>query len=128
MVLKQTIDNDIFLLLLFFSLESSQELLSLFKRDPTVYSIPILAEKYRIDPKSAENFVEYFRVFYMFHVKEDPSVRTRNDPYLPQPDWVDNDDPNKKVVPVTPAPLKPVTREELLRLGDNRDTQKKVTD
>ena len=101
--------------------------MSLFKRDPSVYSIPILAEKYRIDQKSAERFVEYFRVFYMFHVKADPNARTRNDPYLPQPDWVDNNDPNKKVVPVTPAPLQPVTREELLRLGDNNSTPKKVT-
>jgi hypothetical protein len=114
-------------LALFSSLESSQELLSLFKRDPSAYSIPILAEKYRIDPKNVEKFVEYFRVFYMFHVKADPSVRTMNDPYLPQPDWVDNDDPNKKVVPVTPAPLQPVTREKLLRLGDASTPPKKIS-
>ena len=100
-------------------MESAQELLSQFKKDPVTNTIPTLAENYRIDVKNASNLVEYCRVFFMFHVKEDPAQKRSSDPYLPQPDWVDDsDDQPKKVLPVQPADLKPLTQ-EMLRLGES---------
>ena len=98
-------------------MEGAQELLTLFKRDPLTNSIPKLSEKYRIDVKSAEKLAEYTRIFFMFHVKEDPALKRLQDPHLAQPDWVDADDPEpKKITSVQPAALQPVTR-ETLRLG-----------
>jgi hypothetical protein len=100
-------------------LENAQELLSLFKKDSATNTIQKLAEQYRIDMKNTENLVEYCRVFFMYHVKAEEGQRKTNDPYLPQPDWVDDsDDQPKKVLPVQPAALKPLTR-EMLRLGES---------
>ena len=91
--------------------------MTLFKRDPLTNSIPKLSEKYLIDVKSAEKLAEYTRIFFMFHVKEDPALKRLEDPYMAQDDWVDNDDPEpKKITSVQPASLQPLTRERL-RLG-----------
>ena len=54
-----------------FSLELAQEFLSHFKQDPSPDAIPSLAEKYRLDLKSAEAFVEHYRVFYLFRTLKD---------------------------------------------------------
>ena len=93
--------------------------MSHFKQDPSPETIPILAEKYRIDLQSAEAFVEHYRVFYLYRGQKDEDVaRRQSDPYLAQPDWVDaDDDQPKKVLPVQPVELKPLTR-ETLRIGE----------
>ncbi len=78
------------------SLEKLQEMVALNQRDPRRHSPEVLAEEHGLDPREVANLVRHYRVFDLYQ-GEDKSTK-RHDPLLPQPDWEEAPDPNKKTL------------------------------
>lgn len=89
------------------SIDDAQTLLTSNRSNPEVNSASSLSLQYGLNEAEVEKLLTHYRVFKFIAAAPKTTAsdeeRRKNDPYLPQKDWVDDGQPQPLSEPPTPA-------------------------